>query len=174
VAALLSWDVDISERQMIRWLLEVTPERWGSVARQVGEKISERGWRDAAAVLAEKWTSSGVTRPGVIACAKLLPRWRRWRLGLDTKADSHSTLIERVAELGAEYAPDELDALWDRAGGKRKDLPFGRTPELRWREAARVAAEGAIKNGLTALVDQLCIKLPHNPELQEVAKLLSK
>ncbi|MFV8750204.1 effector-associated domain EAD1-containing protein [Nannocystaceae bacterium ST9] len=171
VAALLKWDVDVTEQQMIHWLHEVTPERWKSVALQIGEEISRRRWSEAAAVLADQWASRSFTRPGAIACAELLPRWRRWRLGLDAEEASRSTLIERVVELGAEHAPDELDMLWERAGGKRKVLPSG-TPEIRWREAARAAEGGALKNGLVELVEQLLSKLPYNRNLQELAEVL--
>lgn len=79
-----------------------------------------------------------------------------------------------VAELGAELAPDlnQLDAIWERAGGRRKDLPQYASPSVRWQAAARLAQSGHLDGGLWALVEELREIAPNNSAVRELISLL--
>ncbi|WP_194269994.1 effector-associated domain EAD1-containing protein [Candidatus Methylospira mobilis] len=81
--------------------------------------------------------------------------------------------MRRIAELGAELAPDELDFIWERAGGKHQQLPTGGTPSSRWQDAARLAHQGTLKNGLPALIRELKAERPHNKDLNELEQLIT-
>jgi hypothetical protein len=81
-------------------------------------------------------------------------------------------LWRHVAELGADLAPDRLDDLWERAGGERKRLLSSGSPDIRWREAAKLAQNGSLKGGLIALVKELRVDSPHNDDLCELEIML--
>jgi len=83
-------------------------------------------------------------------------------------------LVQAVAELGANLAPDELDSIWERAGGKKKHLTSGGTPAVRWQEAASMANQGALKNGLGDLVKELREIRQHNVDLQSIEQLITQ
>lgn len=112
-------------------------------------------------------------------CCVLLSDWNRWILERNgvtgsaaSTANPQTVLINRVADLGAELCPDGLDGIWERAGGKSKELSGGYNPAERWRQAVRSAKNGRLEGGMLALVEVLLKDFQHNTELQELKSIL--
>jgi hypothetical protein len=179
VATLLSWDVPLDEREVSGWLRRGSKSDWGPVANAVGRALLRHGWRRAAKDL-YGWEWHAATRPALIACRTLLDGWRRKSLEYwdsrtpETRAALSESLIHQVAQIGARLMADDeqLETLWRRIGGKRESLPSSKTPAVRWREAARLAAQGAIAGGLSALVAELQDEFEHNAELKTLRRTL--
>lgn len=176
VAALLKWNVQVSEEEFIRWLDGPKRSEWTSVAYEVGQAVLSRGWKRAAEAIYDR---RYVTELRLVAeaCQELLSSWQRWVLAWILKPrifnnSDDAPLVHRIAELGANLAPDGLDDLWERAGGERKRLPRWGSPDARWREAARLAQNGSLKGGLRALVKELRVDAPYNGDLHELETIL--
>lgn len=179
LALLLLWSNRLSESEVIKWLDGPSRASWQPVAVSIGEAILARRWEKAAAALYTRSMYMPELRPAVDACQQLLPRWRRFLLSITGSSDSSreqqlQELALRTAELGADLFPDQLDDLWERASGKRKYLLNSGTPAQRWREAMMKAQRGGLEGGLLALVDEMLHERPHNPDLQELRRLLNR
>ncbi len=178
LAEILSWGVSLSEREVISWLAYPKREEWKpSIAAAVGKAVYTRGWANAANEIFRRCKSIPELRPGLEACRNLLSWWDQCLLSWSGAVDksvvpNEDVLVRRVAELGADLAPEELDSIWERAGGKRKDLKDGGTPSARWQEAATLAHKGTLKDGLGGLAQELERIRPYNPDLQELRRLL--
>lgn len=176
VAMALGWDVTIQEADAIRWLKTGSNQDWRAVAELVGAAINRRAWKEAADTLFWRWHWDQPLRAGLRACASLFPAYRRvllyeYKASPASDAQEIAPLLERIASLGADLVPDGLSELWERVGGKRKNLS-GASPAARWREAVRLAHQGAISGGLPALVSALRDERPHNKDLRELEGLL--
>lgn len=176
---LLSSNVSSVEQDLIRCLLSSTQVDWQpAIAATVGKAVSDRRWKVAAEKIYAMSEAIPELLPAVNSCQELLTLWQRFKLSRRTGNNSHApnrveSLVHRVAELGADLAPDELDDIWERAGGKRKDLNTGGTPASRWQSAATSAQQGKLKDGLLAIVDELEKSRPHNSDLKELARIIS-
>jgi hypothetical protein len=177
LATLLRWNASISEADVIRWLDGPRASDWTPVAQALGEAVRVRGWARAAKAIYDHAWSASELRAAAVACQSLLSRWERyillwWGKPSIAMEPDHAALVERVAEVGANLAPDGLDDLWKRAGGERKRLVLSGTPDVRWREAANLAQAGVLHGGLAALIHQLRTDFPHNADLQELARVI--
>jgi hypothetical protein len=177
LATLLQWNVRLDEQEAIHWLNGPKHSDLVPVARAVGQAILARGWERAAKAIYTRWKGVTELRPAVEACQDLLSSFERWMLSLfgtskRSIGQDDIPLMHRVAELGANLAPDRLDDIWERAGGERKHLNSSGSPDIRWREAATMASKGALEGGLLALVRELKKDLPYNNDLQELEKFL--
>ena len=176
---LLSSNVSLVEQDLIRCLSSSTQVDWQpAIAATVGKAVSDRRWKAAAEKIYAMSEAIPELLPAVNSCQELLTLWQRFKLSRRTGNNSHApnrveSLVHRVAELGADLAPDELDDIWERAGGKRKDLNTGGTPASRWQSAATSAQQGKLKDGLLAIVDELEKSRPHNSDLKELARIIS-
>jgi hypothetical protein len=179
---LLSSNVPLDEQNLIRCISSSMRADWEpDVAAVIGRVMSERRWKGAAEKSYDLFMSGAIPelQSVVEACQTLLSRWQCVRLYFRTGNASLASnigdnLVVRVAELGGDLAPEELDDIWDRAGGKRKDLKTGGTPAIRWQSAAQFAQSGKLKNGLLALVNELEKSYPHNLDLKELARIISE
>jgi hypothetical protein len=177
-AALLSWDVPLGEEEVIQWMARFARADWALVTDSVGRAVLSRKWFRVARMLYDHYRSVPELRPAVESCQELLPTWERLKLSWNRQLGSstgsvHTLLVNRVAELGADLAPEQLEYLWEHAGGERKRLRTYGTPEARWQEAATLARNGSLPGGLTALVQELRDRFPHNPDLQELSEMLA-
>jgi hypothetical protein len=181
LASLLSWNVSLDEQEVIRWLSYLAKVDWElSIAAVFGKFIFAKGWKRAAKEIYDRFMLGSMPelRPAVEACQDLLSWWQRARLSFDRAENStlaldrRENLVRRLAELGADLAPDELEDIWERAGGKRKHLPIGGTPANRWQTAATMANQGSLKNELLDLVRELKGNFPHNQDLFELDTLI--
>ena len=180
LAEVLAWDISLSEREVIDWLGYPKREEWkASIAAALGRTIYSKRWENVASEIYDLyiWKSRTELKPALEACLGLFLSWQRFHLSLKGVGDkanaSDNELVRRVAELGAELAPDKLEYIWERAGGKRKQLRQGGNPSTQWQEAANLASQGALEKGLLALVRELKSDFQHNKDLGELEKLLS-
>lgn len=176
-AALLSWDILLDEQEAIRWMGSPGNSEWVPVAETVGRAVLARRWVRAAEELYKRCGYTPELRVAAEACQELLSSFQRWRLSWAGKpgefGSSDSTMLaKRIAELGANLAPDRLEDLWVRAGGERRQLKSGGAPDVHWREAATLAKNGALEGGLIAIVREMLVDMPHNSELNELKRLL--
>lgn len=180
-AALLSSEPSLDEQDLIRCIVCSTQIDWQpTIAATIGRVVSSRRWKGAAERIYDRFMSGAMPEllPVVEECQSLLSFWSRIRLALKTGNKSHNSsiaegLVRRVGELGANLAPSGLDYIWERAGGKRKDLPINETQANRWHTAAQLAHQGKLKRGLLALVDELEETNPYNSALKEVAGIIT-
>lgn len=179
---LLSSNVPLDENVLICSIASSTRLDWqGGIGPAIGKAIFERRWQKATEKCFEQFMSGAIPelQSVVEACQALLSPWQRMKLVFKTgnfnfASDIEDNLVIRVAELGANLAPDELDDIWERAGGKRKDLKTEGTPASRWQSAAKLAQNGKLKNGLLALVNELESTHPYNADLKELAGIISE
>ncbi|MBK8265216.1 MAG: hypothetical protein IPK80_28285 [Nannocystis sp.] len=176
LATLLSWDVSLDEAEMIIQIRDLACPEWAPVAESVGRSVLRRGWRRAAEELRQRSWSCSDLLVAAESCRELLSQWHQFELSCRsgrTPVGPDDIFTKRVADLGSSLAPDGLEDLWERAGGKRKKLNRHGSPDVRWREAATLAHEGALDKGLMALVQELLLDFPHNLDLKEVKRLIT-
>lgn len=180
ILALLTWDVPIRENELIDWMHYFSRLDWQKYGTRIGQVLLGKKWANAAKRLNEIRRRTPEAIPALELCKELLPIWDRILLGFSipqntesSLSDYKSALIESVADIGSELAPDSLDEVWERAGGKRKDLESKGTVFSRWQHAARVAANGG-KCSLSDLIGVLKKDYPNNPQLREMEEVLSK
>ncbi|MHB1117794.1 GAP1-N1 domain-containing protein [Sideroxydans sp.] len=179
---LLSSNVSLDEQDLIRCISASARTDWiPAIAEAVRKAVLNRRWKEAAEYIYDRFMSGGIPELSVVvdACQVLLSPWQRIRFAIKTGNTSlapniEESLAHRVAELGGDLAPGELDDIWERAGGKRKDLITEGTPASRWQAASNLAKRGKLKGGMLALVRELENSHPYNPDLKELANVLSK
>lgn len=182
LAELLSWDVQLSEEEVIEWLITIAKTKQGEeLASSVGLAIATKRWKHAAKKIYDLFMSRSISKliPALKACQDLLNWWDRTLFSLKISGNNPTTdprlgeqLTRRVAELGQDIALEELDSIWELAGGKRKDLKNYDNYAERWQYAANLAHKGGLKKGLLGLVAELKIKRPYNEQLEQVELLL--
>lgn len=178
---LLSSSVLLDEQDLICCISSSMRTDWqADITSAIAKTVSERRWKKAAEKSYDRFMSGAVPelQSMVDTCQTLLSSWQRVRLAFkigNTSLASNigESLAHRVAELGGDLAPSELDDIWERAGGKRKDLNTRGTPASRWQSAATLAHSGKLKGGLLVLVNELEVTHPHNSDLKELARIIS-
>ncbi|WP_427551895.1 effector-associated domain EAD1-containing protein (plasmid) [Methylomonas sp. MS20] len=179
---LFSSSVSPDEQDLIQCISSSTRTDWQpGITKIIGKAVSERRWKKAAEKSYDRFMSGAIPElQSVVETSLELFTWlQRLKFGIKTgnrgiSSVDEDNLVSRVADLGGDLAPEELDDIWERAGGKRKDLKTGVTPAIRWQSAAKLAENGKLKNGLLALVNELQNTHPHNPELKELAGIISE
>ena len=148
IVSLLRWRVAVGEDEFLRWIGGRRPGEWTHWAAPLGELVHERQWRRAARQLLALGKRDAEMRPAAAASVSLLPEWLQSFFSLFFGADPRHAarddrpLLNHVAEVGATLAPERLDDIWERAGGKRKHLRLDGAPDARWRDAVRLASQG--------------------------------
>ncbi|SMF94385.1 hypothetical protein SAMN02949497_1698 [Methylomagnum ishizawai] len=190
MATVLPWDVSLSEREFIQWLHGSSRTEWlPTVSAAIGRAIGVKHWKNAAEAIYDRWKPTWrwllgwsmpipEYKPALEMCYSLLSLRQcylapLYGIGDKSTAFDEGEIIRQVANLGADIAPDSLEDIWERAGGKRKQLKEGGTPATRWREAANMASQAALKDGLLDLLRVLEEERPHNEEIQKVKLLVS-
>ena len=171
----------ISEHEFIPWLRASLLENKLSrdTARQIGLLCAQRRWKEAVRNVS---VIRSMTRwdldPLLAEAGHLMSWWERlsapfYSRDLDWQSarSRHEALLEVAIEL---YGGGPMDNhLWERAGGKKKDLPDGRDGEERWRAALQAVDRGvSLDGGLRALVDVMLEDFPANEKLQGLRKLI--
>jgi hypothetical protein len=179
VCTLLSWNIPHLEDETIGWFYNFTRADWQIAATQIGQAVLARNWRNAAKNLHDLSGSIPESRPAVELCKELLSRWDRFKLMLSAPSPRNhhyqdlTELINHIADIGSELSPDGLDEIWERAGGKRRDLESKGTARMRWQNATRFAANGA-KCSLADLIRELQRDFPMNIQLNDVEEVLRR
>ncbi|PKG63827.1 hypothetical protein CXF56_10820, partial [Psychrobacter sp. Choline-02u-13] len=103
----------------------------------------------------------------------LLPKKQKWaysfksKINLDELPDDY--LISRlVDEASSLYSSEELEFLWEKAGGKLKDLNSNGNLGKQWTKAIKKAKKGNIEGGVLTLIDIMLERYPYNTELNEL------
>jgi hypothetical protein len=177
--AVLFWRGSLRETVVIPMLSKPRHAEWGAVSPGFGAVVLSRGWKLVAKEIYRLSKDSvPQLRSAALACKDLLSWWDQKMLtwhsqdGDLSQDERKQHQVARLAELGANLAYDQLDYMWERAGGALKDLPAQGTPHIRWQRAATIARDGGLKNGLKALHDELVEAFPHNADLRELGKYL--
>ncbi|MDP2312203.1 MAG: effector-associated domain EAD1-containing protein [Pseudomonadota bacterium] len=170
----LHWGLPLDEGQFVTWLRARRASEWAAYSAALGGAVLGRRWGRAARAIYDLARGSSELVPVAIAVAELLPPWDRFWLSWRTGGTPDTqVLCERVGSLAAELLPDQLDEVWERAGGSRRKLPYGTNPEDRWRAAVRFADQGGLDGGVECLLRELRQELPHNAGLRELEEMLS-
>ncbi len=178
ILTLFTWNVPIREHELIDWMHYFSRLDWHDNSTRIGQVILRHYWRNAAKKLIEIKQRNPEATPALEVCKELLSLWDRLLLMLSSPqntassySDYKSALIERVADIGSDLAPDYLDEVWERAGGKRKELEGKGTAHSRWQNAARLAANGG-RCTLADLIRALEKDYPNNAQLREIEQVL--
>lgn len=179
ITSLLAWNAQLDEDEVVRWLNWTHGQEWLTLADDLGRQVMSRGWKKAAKALYDRSSNASELLPAALRSQELLPFLERMFLKLRygrtsfTPADENQIGV-KIADLGSELAPDGLDDLWERSGGKRKQLSAGRSPAVRWREATALAHQGVLPGGLASLLNALRQDFPYNSELARVADIVAQ
>ncbi|MDD5277337.1 MAG: hypothetical protein PHR16_14810 [Methylovulum sp.] len=181
LAVLLFWNVQLNEQEVVTWLSSYARMDWDTTAATtVANAALSRRWKQVAEKLYHLYRYNNLTnlKPAIVICQNLLSFLPRLWLTFDAPSQSQSAknmqmLILGVAELGADLAPYDLVSIWERAGGKQKQLKIEGSPAQQWQEAAKLAYQGGLQEGLLGLVKELKEKLPNNPQLHEIEKIIT-
>ena len=175
-ARLLSWGSATDERMATSWLWKLEKSDWIDSGRDIGRMVLSKSWENVATEiykLSKRYAEAAVAAR---ECKSLLSWWGQFQLGDDNSASSikKEEFTRRLGELGAELAHDQLDGIWELAGGKTKDLKGGHgRPSDRWADAVNQAGRGKIEGGINALLEELIREFPNNVDLNELKEMMS-
>ena len=145
-------------------------DRGGQVDREnangLGRLVAARGWRNAAADIADAVQDRGRQdmRPALSYVKDLLGFLTRWRLNILGESLSMSDkwrVLEEVAFELYGYGPG-ADSLWTRAGGKEADIPKVGTGREAWRIVISAAERGRGAIDVDRLIEVMSWDNPHN------------
>ncbi|VAX05056.1 hypothetical protein MNBD_ALPHA03-1211 [hydrothermal vent metagenome] len=173
---LLSWGSATSERMATSWLWKLDKSDWIDSGRDIGRMVLSKSWENTATEIYELSKKYREATVAARECKSLLSWWARLKLGDDDSASffKKEELSRRLGELGAELAHDQLDGIWERAGGQIKDLKGDCVrPSERWFDAVNQASNGKIEGGMNALFDELAREFPNNSDLGELRRLVN-
>jgi len=174
-ARLLSWGCATSERMATSWLWKLETSDWIDSGRDIGRMVLSKSWENAATEIYKLSKRYRETAVAARECKSLLTWWARMQFGDGDSASSikEEEFTRRLGELGAELAHDQLDEIWERAGGKTKDLKGGHgRPSDRWADAVNQADRGKIEGGINALLEELIREFPNNVDLNELKEMM--
>lgn len=181
VFVVLSSSVSLTEQDLIRCISSSTRIDWQpAIASIIGKLVLNKRWDGAAEKIYDQFKKykTPELRSAVEICQEQLSFMQRLnfyleKMGNNSSISPNMEIIKAVAECGAEFAPDELDDIWERAGGKRKDLNIGGSSTSRWQQAANLAQNGKLDGGLPALVSELKKSYPYNNTLIDLEQIIS-
>ena len=177
VLVCLSNHISTDERKIFSWLCKTNSSRWDQNAlNKLSSLIKANKWRNLVTLLFKNYLVHSEFNSVVHDCSDFLNLLDSWRLrfyrGLASPSDRRE-LVKRLADLGAELAPDRLEYFWVRAGGEKKSLLLKGTVADIWLHAVQAANQGALNYGMTDLVNALLKEYPNNQELSEIRRMLS-
>ena len=157
-------------RRLINNIVSRTTPLPASDAAAIGRLVLDRGWRQAAADVIQRYTSGRQDlRPVLRACYDILGIWDRFTLGLTPVSE-----VERwqaLESLAAELYPGGPDdhGLWERAGGNNADLPSTGSGRMRWGIGIRYMRKGK-QPAPSALLAAMVEDFPNNQRLVHLAR----
>ncbi|WP_201512600.1 GAP1-N1 domain-containing protein [Psychrobacter alimentarius] len=170
---LIGWNVHVNESEVINILSQYTDNNWRQYGKKLGEFINSNGWRSSTKVLYELYENKKIVNNALKYCYGLLPKKQKYgylfksKINLIELPDNY--IINRlVDEASSLYDSEELELLWEQAGGKLKDLNSKGNLEKQWTKAIKKAKKGNIEGGVLTLIDIMLEKYPHNNELNEL------
>ena len=177
----LAWDTQFDEKVIIKWLSKTAILEWRLFASALGRIVNNKRWGVVADYLYDETFSYKAKKTelksATIECANLLNYWKKSIVSLKNGRNSSiddMCMATRVGELGAKLAYSRLEYIWHKANGDSKHLQTFGDAGQQWSDAARKADRGAIKGGLSTLVNVLLDDSPYNSDLLELKSILDQ
>ena len=170
---LIEWNVHVNESEVINIVSQYTDNNWRQYGKKLGEFITSNGWRSLTKALYKLYgNKKSVNRP-LEYCYGLLPKKQKYAYLFKSKMNiielPDDYIINRlVEEASSLYDSEELELLWEEAGGKLKDLNSKGSLGKQWTKAIKKAKKGNIEGGVLTLIDIMLERYPHNTELNEL------
>ncbi|MDA5133628.1 GAP1-N1 domain-containing protein [Psychrobacter sp. ANT_H3] len=170
---LIGWSFHVNESEVINILGQYTDNNWRQYGKNLGEFINSNKWILITKALYTLYGNKQIVNNALKYCYSLLPKKQKWaylfksKMKLDELPDDY--LISRlVDEASSLYGSEELELLWEKAGGKLKDLNSNGNLGKQWTKAIKKAKKGNIEGGVLTLIDIMLERYPHNTELNEL------
>lgn len=157
-------------RRLIDNMILRTTSLSASDAEAIGSLILDRGWRQAATDVVQRFASGRRDlRPVLLTCHDILGIWDRIALSLTPVSEVEK--LQALESLAAELYPGGPDdqGLWERAGGNDADLPSKGSGRTRWRRGIRYMRQGK-PPAPSALLAAMRKDFPRNERLVHLAK----
>ncbi|HZU30596.1 MAG TPA: effector-associated domain EAD1-containing protein [Candidatus Angelobacter sp.] len=136
----------------------------------IGRIVVERRWVSAAGHLIRAYKAGREDlRPALLACVDMLSAWTRFRLALTpTSAEKKwQVLVDVVSDLYP-WGPNDRE-IWERAGGKNKDIRHHGDGRTRWHDALNKVRNGS-GMPINHLLKEMRGDFPTNEKLQYLAE----
>jgi hypothetical protein len=137
-----------------------------SVSQTLGTWINQRGWRTTADwILSRALHGRADLRPALTQCAELFSWLTRFRYQLSSvSSDQKWSALREVASTLYPSGPDHHE-IWERSGGKNKELEHWGDGDSRWTAALNRVRHG---NGVQVarLLREMKNEYPRNEELR--------
>ena len=157
-------------RRLINNMTLRTTSLPASDAEAIGRLVLDRGWRQAAADVVQRYRSGRQDlRPVLRTCHDVLGIWDRLTLGLTPVSEAEKW--QALESLAAELYPGGPDdqGLWERAGGNDADLPSTGSGRMRWGQGIRYMRQGK-QPAPSALLADMMEDFPNNQRLVHLAR----
>ena len=170
---LIGWNVHVGESEVINILDQYTNDNWRQYGENLGKFIKTHEWISLTEALYSLYGNNKIVNNALKYCYGLLPKKQKWsylfksKINLDELPDDYliSRLVEEASSL---YDSEELELLWEEAGGKLKDLSSRGSLGKQWTKAIKKAKKGNIEGGVLTLVVIMLERYPNNTELEEL------
>jgi hypothetical protein len=165
----------IREARFAQWFGQVLargPRFTVDDAAALGRLVAARSWRDVARSIADAITDSGRSdlRPAVEYIVEMVGTIRRWYLdetGSSTPVSAKwQVLLELLLELYG-FGPRDT-RIWQRAGGKDKDVPKGSSGADIWRKIISDAQKGKGDISVSNLVRVMYEDYPYHRAVEKL------
>lgn len=170
---LIEWNVHVNESEVINIVSQYTDNNWRQYGKKLGEFINSNGWRSLTKALYKLHGNKKSVNRALDCCYGLLPKKQKYAYLFKSKMNitelPDDYIINRlVEEASSLYDSEELELLWEEAGGKLKDLNSKGSLGKQWTKAIKKAKKGNIEGGVLTLIDIMLERYPHNTELNEL------
>lgn len=176
VASIIEWTCFQDENKAVELIRQFSSRDWLNFGDKVGTTVARRRWRMMAKEISAISRTITSASEAADLCSDLLPKRSftiadflfPWLEKEDAPNSRLSNYAIRVADLGSQLAPHQVQQIWERAGGNIGRLPALTTPLSTWQEAAKLAERGALQGGLKSLVSELLDEYPSNADLLDL------
>lgn len=170
---LIGWNVHVNESEVINILDQYTNDNWRQYGKNLGKFIKTHEWISLTKALYSLYGNNKIVNNALKYCYSLLPKKQKYtylfksKINPDELPDDYliSRLVEEASSL---YDSEELELLWEEAGGKLKDLSSNGSLGKQWTKAIKKAKKGNIEGGVLTLIDIMLERYPNNTELNEL------
>jgi len=165
----------LDEGRFSRWLREVL-RRVNPLSRDdaeaLGRFVASRSWNSTARAMADAITDDGRSdlRPSVDYIVDLIGMWRRYDLdetGNTMPLSAKWQVLEEVTVDLYGYGPGD-GRLWQRAGGKDKDIPKAKSGAESWHKVFADAKKGKNSIDIRELIKRMYDDYPNHSALRKL------
>lgn len=154
----------------LSFMLSRVPTVAEDAATRMGRLIALRQWTRAAERLVNAFASGRTDlRPALLACVDLLSWWTRLRYSLaHTSGDTKWQILQEIVVQLYPWGPEERE-LWERSGGKNKDLQHHGDGQTRWYDTLNKVRNGG-GTSVAALIHVMRQDFPSNEQLRYLSE----